>query len=73
MLLSAVRNLPPNLPARSPVEVQFQYGADGRLNVRVKVAGTGSELAHEIQRDVGLSQADLDCWAARIQRGSVRV
>lgn len=66
-----VRNLPPNLPARTPIEVEFRYGSDGRLNVAVKVADTNVKLAHEIQREVGLSQAELEAWAARVRRGSL--
>ena len=32
-----VRDLPDNLPAKTPIEVQFQYDEAGRLEVRVKV------------------------------------
>ncbi len=62
----AVRDLPQSLPAGAPIEVRFRYGADGRLGVGVKVADTEIELQHEITRETGLSQAELDAWRAKI-------
>jgi molecular chaperone DnaK len=61
-----IRDLPPNLPARTPIEVRFRYTADGRLNIAVKVADTELKLDHEVQRDNGLSQQHLDAWRAHV-------
>jgi len=58
----AARDLPPNLPARTPVEVRFQYEENGRLTVRVRVVGTSTNLRHEITRENTLTNAQLDEW-----------
>jgi molecular chaperone DnaK len=57
-----VRNLPPDLPAQTPIEVWFSYQDNGRLAVRVTVAGTGLELHHEIRRDNSMTLEQLDAW-----------
>lgn len=59
-----IRDLPPNLPARTPVSVYFRYGADGRLTVVIKVGDSDIELRQEITRENSLSQQDLDAWRA---------
>jgi molecular chaperone DnaK len=59
-----IKNLPPNLPARTPVGIRFQYGEDGRLSVRVSVKGTESE--QEIIRENSLTAAQLEMWRKRI-------
>lgn len=55
-----VRELPPNLPAQTPVEVRFRYEENGRLTVLVVCAG--KELRHEIHRENSLTQEQLDSW-----------
>lgn len=55
-----VRNLPPDLPAQTPIEVLFHYRDDGRLAVKVSVAGT--ELQHEITRENSMTQEQLLSW-----------
>jgi molecular chaperone DnaK len=57
-----VRDLPPDLPAQTPIDVRFAYQENGRLTVHVSVAGTGKELKHEIARDNSISQEQLDAW-----------
>ena len=57
-----VSNLPPNLPAKSPIDVQFHYRADGRLKVRVGLPGTNTNLETEFTRELGLSREHLDGW-----------
>jgi molecular chaperone DnaK len=61
-----IRDLPPGLPARSPVDVEFRYGADGRLAVQVAVAGSGHKAQQEIKRENSLSRAQLDEWRKKI-------
>jgi molecular chaperone DnaK len=61
-----VRDLPPNLPAKTPVEVGFRYGTNGRLTVRVRVAGTGHDLRYRILRENTLSEKQLNEWRQRI-------
>jgi molecular chaperone DnaK len=57
-----IKNLPPNLPAHSPVTVEFHYDAAGRLTVFVEVAATGQRVSQEITRASGLTQEHLDRW-----------
>ncbi|MBI2481022.1 MAG: Hsp70 family protein [Planctomycetia bacterium] len=56
----SVRELPPNLPSNTPIEVRFRYADNGRLTVIVSCAG--KELCHEIQRDNSLTQEQLASW-----------
>jgi molecular chaperone DnaK len=58
----AVRDLPPNLPAESSIDVRFHYAENGRLTVQVSVAGTTKELKHNITRENTLTQEQLDAW-----------
>ena len=58
----SVRHLPPNLPARSPVQVAFHYEPNGRLKVRVKVPNTDRRVETEIVRENSLSKEHMDGW-----------
>ncbi|MBM4001135.1 MAG: Hsp70 family protein [Planctomycetes bacterium] len=58
----SVRPLPPNLPAKTPIEVRFHYEENGRLNVRVGLPGEPTLLHHELTRENSLSQEHLDRW-----------
>jgi len=58
----SVRDLPPDLPAQTPIEVRFRYEENGRLTVSVQVEGTGKNLQHEITRENSLTQEQLDSW-----------
>jgi len=64
----SVRDLPPNLPAQSPVDVMFDYQADGRLKVRVTVPHTDRQVETEILRENSLSKEHLDGWRQHICR-----
>lgn len=57
-----VCDLPPNLPAQSPVDVLFDYEPNGRLKVRVTVPGTDRQVETEIVRENSLSKEHLDDW-----------
>jgi len=57
-----VADLPPNMPARSPVSVHFDYQANGRLKVRVSVPGTSREVETEIVRENSMPKEHLDGW-----------
>ncbi len=59
-----VSNLPPGLPAGTPIEVQFRYEENGRLRVSVDVEGGGG-VAHEISRLNNLTPEELERWRAR--------
>jgi molecular chaperone DnaK len=58
----SVRNLPPDLPAQTPIEVRFRYEENGRLTVNVQVEGTTKQLQHEITRENSLTQEQLNSW-----------
>jgi molecular chaperone DnaK len=64
-----VRNLPPELPDGTPIEVRFQYRDNGRLRVVVSVSGVAENVTHEIRRDNNLSQVQLNRWR-RLVAGS---
>ncbi len=58
----SVRDLPPKLPAETPIEVGFRYLENGRLSIRVKVARTNTQLEHEIMRENSLTRDQLNSW-----------
>jgi molecular chaperone DnaK len=58
----SVRDLPPKLPAKTPIEVGFRYLENGRLSIRVKVARTNTQLEHEIMRENSLTRDQLNSW-----------
>jgi len=58
----SIRDLPTNLPAKTPIEVRFKYKEDGRLTVMVKVQGTENQLKHEITRENSMTKEQLDSW-----------
>jgi hypothetical protein len=57
-----VRDLPPTLPAQSPIEVRFKYEENGRLTVQVHVENTDVALHHEITRENSITRDQLDSW-----------
>jgi molecular chaperone DnaK len=59
---TVIRDLPNGLPKNWPIEVTFEYGANGRLKVRAVVPGTHRETSLELERDVGLSREGISRW-----------
>ncbi len=57
-----VRDLPPNLPMNSPVDVLFHYEPNGRLQVKVTVPKTDRTVETEIVRENSLSKEHMDGW-----------
>jgi hypothetical protein len=62
----SIRDLPANLPARTPIEVGFHYEENGRLDVQVRVPGTGKHLQHQITRENSLNRDQLDSWRKHV-------
>ena len=62
----SVRDLPPNLPVKSPVAVLFHYEPNGRLKVKVTVPNTDRQVETEIVRENSLSKEHLDGWRLHI-------
>ena len=58
----SVRQLPPNLPTRSPVDVLFHYQPNGRLKVRVSMPNSDVHLETEFRRENALPKEHLDGW-----------
>ena len=59
---TVVRDLPSGLPKGWPVEVTFEYGANGRLAVDALVPGTQHRARLELVRETGLSSEGLARW-----------
>ncbi|HUS37982.1 MAG TPA: Hsp70 family protein [Pirellulales bacterium] len=57
-----VRDLPPGLAAKTPIDVRFRYLENGRLTVTVNVEGTDRALKHDMTRENSLTQEQLDSW-----------
>lgn len=57
-----IENLPVDLPARSPVTVEFHYSSNGRLNIFVESPDTGYRATKELTRAAGLANVDLHRW-----------
>jgi len=59
---TVVRDLPDGLSKGWPVEVTFEYGSNGRLDVRAVVPGTHHEARLELERTAGLSGEGISIW-----------
>ncbi len=55
-------NLPPNLPAGSPLEFTYQYEANGRILATARELTGNVEARTEIVRDTGLNDVGLDSF-----------
>ena len=59
---AVIDNLPPNLPALSPVVVYYRYAENGRLSVTVSLPGTDRQVQQEITRENGLAREQIEAW-----------
>ena len=64
-----VSGLPPGLPAKTPVEVTFQYESNGQLGVDARVPSADKRAHLEIKRSTGLADDEIEHWSKRIQLG----
>jgi molecular chaperone DnaK len=69
--ICSVTGLPPGLPARTPVDVEFQYGENGRLHVIARLPQLGRAASLELQREASLSDEQIHDWQARIESGQI--
>ncbi|HJT31550.1 MAG TPA: Hsp70 family protein [Pirellulales bacterium] len=63
---TALRDLPPGLPAAWPVEITYEYGTNGRLNVSAMVPGTDREVTLQLEREGSMSDERLGRWKQAI-------
>lgn len=57
-----IQDLPPRLPAGTPVDVTFKYSDNGRLTVRAQLPTLGKSAILTIERASGLSDAHVQKW-----------
>ncbi|MBN2024928.1 MAG: Hsp70 family protein [Pirellulales bacterium] len=67
---TSIDNLPAGLPKGWPVEVTFEYEANGRLKVEAVVPGTHRAVTLELERSVGLSDDGLGQWKEIVASGA---
>jgi molecular chaperone DnaK len=68
-----VSGLPADLPAKTPVEVRFQYLENGRLTVEAWLPETKSQATLEIKRAAGLSEEKMTYWANWLSKGPILI
>lgn len=61
-----IRDLPPDLPAGTKVEVRYQYGADGRISVSARVPVTRQSATVELQRVNASDLGSLEAWRSKL-------
>lgn len=64
-----VSDLPENLPAKTPVQVIFKYGSDGRLTVQASLPSIGKDAEMLIQRAAGLDEETIIRWTEMVDSG----
>jgi len=57
-----VVDLPPNLPAGSPVEVTYSYDANGRITAEAVEKTSNQKANTQIVRDSGLNEKSVDAF-----------
>lgn len=60
--LCTISNLPPNLPAGSPVQVSYSYLANGQLQVTGQVVGHGAAASTVFKRENSMAEEDMQLW-----------
>ena len=61
-----VQNLPPDLPAGTPIEVEYRYGGNGCVSVSARVPSARQSAHVEIERALTRNLEDLPTWKARL-------
>jgi molecular chaperone DnaK len=67
-----VSNLPPHLPAKSPVQVQLRFESNGRLSVTALESTAGVMAKAEIRRQGGLTEEDIRRESQFVQSLSIQ-
>ena len=53
-------DLPPNLPQGSPVEISYNYDANGRIHASARELTGNREASTEIVRDSGMNEFNVE-------------
>ena len=61
-----VRNLPPDLPAGTAIEVEYRYGGNGCVSVSARVPSARQSAHVEIERELTRNLEDLQTWKVRL-------
>lgn len=61
-----IQGLPPDLPERSPIELECRYGSDGRISVTGRDPKSGKQGTTSIKREGELADADLMSAAKKL-------
>lgn len=64
-----IRDLPPNLPKLTPVDVTFEYGSNGRLQIAAQLPTVDKKATLALNRAAGLSDSEIQQWQQRIRDG----
>ncbi|MBN2580158.1 MAG: Hsp70 family protein [Pirellulales bacterium] len=59
---TVIRDLPDGLPQNWPVDITFQYAANGRLSIHAVVPGTHQEATLLLERASGISGEGIARW-----------
>ena len=59
---TVVKDLPPGLPVGWPIEIDYEYGTNGRLKVKAQVPGTHREVQLELEREGSMSDERVARW-----------
>ena len=63
---TVVRDLPPDLPKGWPIEITFEYGTNGRLQVAAVIPGKDRQMVLDMERD-GLLSRQVDEWKGAVE------
>lgn len=66
-----IRDLPPDLPAKTTVEVFFSYAENGRLTVQGRLPDLNLKAELSIERSSGLNDDKLKEWDQRLRKDRV--
>src|SRR5262249_18078640 len=64
-----VKDLPPNLPKNTPIEVTFAYAENGRLDVRANMPTIGKAAALTTERATGMPEDATPAWTRIVSAG----
>lgn len=67
---TVIRDIPEGLPQGWPVDVAFEYAANGRLTLNAVVHGTQQRATLDLERAVGISNDGIAGWKKPIDKAA---